>query len=130
MQNYQKIIDETVKTAIVQLKKHQLLNDSRASSFQKVEKCLYCYSDFKEQNAGHGLTDKFIHNVEDALAQLEDDFYYDILRYKYFDKLTQEEIAEKLHCDVSTVTRNKNRLIKRLSFMLFSDQAIEELLFN
>lgn len=130
MENVKEIVEKTIKMTVFELKKQHLLKDGRTPVFQKVEKCLYCYSDFKNQNDGHELTESFIEEIQEALDRLKDDFYFNIIEYKYFEKLTQEEIAEKLNCDVSTVTRNKNRLIRRLGFILFSDQAIEELFFD
>jgi len=47
---------------------------------------------------------------------------------KYFEDKTREEIAEELDCDVSTVSRNKSRLINKLLVRLFSDDALAELL--
>jgi len=46
---------------------------------------------------------------------------------KYFESKTREEIAEELEVDVSTITRNKNRLINTLKITLFSDEVIYEL---
>lgn len=52
--------------------------------------------------------------------------YYDIIQLKYFDKLSGEQIAEKLDIDASTVSRNKNRLINTLKINLFSEDVIDE----
>jgi len=41
--------------------------------------------------------------------------------------MSREEIAEELEVDVSTITRNKNRLINTLKISLFSDEVIYEL---
>lgn len=100
------------------------------NSFQKTEKALYHYGLLKAQNTGGRSTDQFIRMMESALKQLRHDTYYDVIVYKYFEHKTNEEIAELLYCDVSTVSRHKKRLVRELSFMIFSDQAITETFFD
>lgn len=70
---------------------------------------------------------RYLALVDHALSMIEDDQYYDLLIMKYFDGRTQEEIAEHFGVDVSTVSRNKSRLINELKIYLFSDEAIFEL---
>ena len=48
------------------------------------------------------------------LQDIRDDKYYKIIELKYFDKKTYEEIAEVLECDISNISRNKNRLIYKI----------------
>lgn len=92
-----------------------------SSAFQKTEKILYIYPDLV------GCENEFIHKLELSLNKLKSDDSYDIIELKYFNKMSHERIAEILDCDVKTVTRRKNKIIKRLSFMLFTDDAIREL---
>lgn len=73
------------------------------------------------------ITKKFISIIDAALQKVSNDQYYDILRMKYFEDKSREEIAEELAVDVSTITRNKNRLINALKITLFSDEVIYEL---
>lgn len=49
-----------------------------------------------------------------ALQQLSDDQYIDIIYLYYRDKKTLEWIAEYFNRDVSTIKRNKQRLIKKI----------------
>ena len=67
----------------------------------------------------------FIKIVESAIDTLKDDPYYDLIRLRYFEGHTMEEIAEHFECDVSTVSRNKNRLVNLLQIRLFSDEVIQ-----
>lgn len=46
---------------------------------------------------------------------------------KYFEGKTREEIAEHFDVDVSTISRNKNRLINLLQIRLFSDEVIYQI---
>ena len=88
--------------------------------FRKTEKILYIYPDIMDHN------NEFIDRLEESINKLSESDYQ-IIEYKYFEQMTHEEIAEELDIDPKTVTRRKNRIIKRLSFMLFPDDAIEEL---
>ena len=88
--------------------------------FRKTEKTLYVYPDI----VGHD--NEFLRILEESFEKFSESDYQ-IIECKYFDKMTHEEIAENMGIDPKTVTRRKNRIIKRLSFMLFPDEAIEEL---
>lgn len=73
------------------------------------------------------VTRKFISIIDAALQKISNDTYFIIIKMKYFEGKTREEIAEELEVDVSTITRNKNRLINTLKITLFSDEVIYEL---
>ena len=88
--------------------------------FRKTEKLLYIYPDISDHK------NDFIDRLKESIDKFSEDDYL-IIELKYFEKMTHEEIAEELDIDPKTVTRRKNRIIKRLSFMLFPDEAIEEL---
>lgn len=68
-----------------------------------------------------------INMVNSILIDLKKDKYYKIIELKYFDKKSYEEIAEFLACDVSTISRNKNRLINTIKIRLFPNTFINEL---
>ena len=72
-------------------------------------------------------TRNFIRIIDDAIAMLKDDPYYDLIDLRYFKGCTREEIAEHFDCDVSNVNRNKNRLINLLQIRLFSDEVIQQI---
>lgn len=72
-------------------------------------------------------TKAIINMVNSILQDLKKDKYYLILELKYFDKKTYEEIAEIMQCDISTVSRNKNRLINIMKIRLFPNNFINEL---
>jgi len=67
---------------------------------------------------------RYLALVDHALEMVKDDPYYEIIGHKYFDGWTMEEIAEKFGCDVSTVSRNKNRLVSALKIYLFTEDAL------
>lgn len=72
-------------------------------------------------------TKNFIKVIDEAIDKLKDDSYFDIIRLKYFEGKTREEIAEYFEVDVSTISRNKNRLINLLQIRLFSDEVIYQI---
>lgn len=73
------------------------------------------------------ISRKYLLIIDGALKMVEGDVYYDLIRLKYFEGWGREELANHFGCDVSTVTRNKNRLINTLRVYLFSDEVIREL---
>ena len=72
-------------------------------------------------------TKGFIRIIDDAIDCLKDDPYYEIIPMRYFDNASMEDIAVHFECDVSTVRRNKNRLINLLQIRLFSDEVIQQI---
>ena len=56
-----------------------------------------------------------------ALSKLSDDTYVDIIFLQYRDCRTLEWIAEYLEVDVSTVKRNKKRLIQKLYYEVIQE---------
>ncbi|OXS26390.1 MAG: hypothetical protein BI182_08310 [Acetobacterium sp. MES1] len=72
-------------------------------------------------------TKRSVKLIDDALGKLNDDPYYEIIPAKYFEIKTHEQIAEMFGKDISTITRNKSRLVNELKIILFSDEAITEL---
>lgn len=69
-----------------------------------------------------------IKRIENALNKIRDDKYYIIIKLKYLNSKrnwTEEEIAEELDKDQSTIYRNKNRLINKIKVMLFPDSIKE-----
>lgn len=66
-----------------------------------------------------------IETVERALSVIADDTYYLAVTGKYIEGLTDEEIAEKIPCDPTTVWRNRKRLVKRLAVRLYGVEAVK-----
>ena len=72
-------------------------------------------------------TRSFIKIIDEAVNALKGDHYFDLIRLRYFEGRSQEEIAEHFDCDVRTVRRNKNRLINLIQIRLFSDEVIQHI---
>ena len=62
--------------------------------------------------------------VDSALDYVKDDKHYKIIEMKYFEKKTNNLIAEALGVDEKTVRRNKNRLIETISIWIFPDEVL------
>ena len=65
-----------------------------------------------------------IERMEKALSIIADDEYVKTVTGRYIEGLTDEEIADDIHCDTSTVWRNRKRLVQRLSVWLYGAKAV------
>lgn len=124
-QEIEKIIAETVNTTVLKLKLAGLMKDNRKSAFQKTEEILRNYNGFTLSDQPQ--TKKLLHRLNDALSTIRDDPYYDLIKLIYFDGESREYAAEYFDTSVTTISRNKTRLINKLKSILFSDDFILEL---
>lgn len=98
------IIDKTVKRAFKELKDKGVLKNQTDIVYKDISKLLRCY--FKDlDDSGSGDP-----KIENAISQLKDDRFYTIIPDYYGEGYTLEDLAGRLHCDISTITRNKKRL--------------------
>jgi DNA-directed RNA polymerase specialized sigma24 family protein len=65
-----------------------------------------------------------VSTIAGALQTIEDDPYYAAVAGRFLEKKTDDEIAEAIPCDSSTVRRNRGRLIRQLSVWLYGAQAL------
>lgn len=127
MDDVKTIIQSTVDYTIAKLKLCGLMKDSRQSAYQKTEQILRSYDDMKKSHSEDGVAEKFICIIDSALKQIEDDLYYDIIPMIYFEGKTREEVAEYFDTTVTTISRNKKRLLEKLKLLIFADDVIYEL---
>lgn len=120
-----KIISDTVNMTVLKLKMAGLMKDSKKSAYQKTEELLRNYEDFKKSDQPYAQ--KLVKRIDAALYDIKSDIYYDIIPLYYFDENTREFVAEYFNTTVTTVSRNKTRLINKLKVKLFSDEVIYEL---
>nr|DAS45586.1 MAG TPA: RNA polymerase sigma factor [Caudoviricetes sp.] len=119
------IINDTVNNTVLKLKMAGLMKDDRKTAYEKTEELLRNYNAFK--NSDQPYTVKLVKKINEALDTIMDDMYYDVITMYYFEKKTREEIAEQYDTTVTTISRNKTRLINKLKPILFSDDVIYEL---
>lgn len=79
--------------------------------------------------ASVALTESYIRIINNALKTVKNDPYYAVIRMCYFEGMKHSEVARlwNVPVDETTIGRNKNRLVKKLSIYLFSDDVIREL---
>lgn len=119
------IINETVNTTVLKLKMAGLMKDNRKTAFQKTEELLYNYKSFAKSDQPY--TKKLMSKIDHALYEIKDDIYYEIIPLIYFNRDTRENVAEYFNTTVTTISRNKTRLVNQLKATLFSDDVIYEL---
>jgi DNA-directed RNA polymerase specialized sigma subunit len=121
----QKIINDTVNSTVLKLKMAGLMKDDRKTAYEKTEELLRNYNAFKDSDQPYTI--KLVKKINAALFTIKDDIYYDIIPMYYFDGETREMIAEYYDTTVTTISRNKTRLINKIKPILFSDDVIYEL---
>lgn len=74
-------------------------------------------------------TERDIARIDNALDKVRDDKYFKIIELKYLrqEAKTDEEIAEILERDRTTISRNRSRLINSIKIILFPE-SIKELM--
>ena len=68
-----------------------------------------------------------IQRIEMSLQVIKNDPYYDVIVMYYVEGRTREDIADLLNTSVTTISRNKSRLISRISAVLFAEDYILQL---
>lgn len=121
------IIQQTVNSTVAGLKLSGLMKDNRATAYQKTEQILRSYNDMKKSHSEKGTAEKFVIIIENALKSLYNEDYYDIIPMTYFEGKSREEVAEYFDTTTTTISRNKRRLVERLSVLIFADDVIYEL---
>lgn len=120
------IIDDTVNTTVLKMKMAGLMKDNRKTAIEKTEELLRNYPTFRDIT-DQEYTVKLVGKIEEALKDISDDIYYDIIPMFYFHNETREYIAERFGCTETTISRNKTRLLNQLKLKLFSNDVIFEL---
>lgn len=104
-------IREIVRMTVEELTQRKLLEINKinySAMLQVVDKYLYGFFSSRSSKGGVGH----------ILNRLSDDPYIDIIFLQYRDAKTLEWIAEYLGVDVSTIKRNKKRLITKIYELL------------
>ena len=67
---------------------------------------------------------KEVQEIEVALDYVKDQEYYKIIPMIYFEGKSQREIEQQMHCDRTTIWRNRKALIAKMSIVLYGADAI------
>ena len=65
-----------------------------------------------------------VQEIEVALDYIKNREYYRIIPLVYFEDKSQEEIEKELHCERTTIWRNRKVLVARMSEILYGADAI------
>ena len=118
----EKAVNETVR----RLEAEGMLNRAERKTTEKTEDLLFNYPIYKSIQ-GKEKTAEIVSQIEQALARIKKDPYYDIIEYYYFQRMTIETISASLQKNPRTIIRNKKRLLKVISPFIFSDELISAL---
>ena len=126
------LIEMTVKQTVAELKRAGLIRENRLDSFKKTEGILYEYPKFKKIVTEYKfedmtITPKFVEMIENALQDVSDDPYFEIIELKYFKGWTHEQIAEYFDVQPAAISKQRTKLINRIRAGIFSDDFISEL---
>ena len=105
----------------------------KSKSIFKIPDEGYIDSDDIEQDIINGLikdikkTQLIINRIDRILIHFKTDKYIDIIKLKYFEKKTQQEISEYFIKDPATIWRNNKRLINKIKVYLFPNDVISEI---
>lgn len=99
-------VREIVRITLDELTARKLIKDDYQTILRNVEGKLKAFFNNKNDSIGY------------ALRTLMDDEYIDVILLQYRDGKTLEWIADFMEVDVSTIKRNKKRLIYRINELL------------
>lgn len=92
---------------------------------KQTHEALCVYGKLKRaKTAGGEKTQAFIAQISAALADLSKEEQI-VVQSLYIHQMTQEEAAEAVACDVSTIARRKRRIIDRLALHLYPDEYLQ-----
>jgi len=120
---------ESNREELQDLKNHGLKENSRGiSRFSKggirVDKADILESLINDQEASIQADTHEIEQIQKALGVIASDKYYNTVHARYIEGKTDDEIAELLACDPTTVRRNRGRLVKKVAIFLYGVQGI------
>lgn len=79
----------------------------------------------KQDLAAHIAADEFeVEQIENALHFFQGDPYYCTVYDHYFNGATDDDLAERLFCDASTIRRHRGTLIHKIAIRLYGAFAI------
>lgn len=65
-----------------------------------------------------------VETIKKALENIKDDPYYLTVEGRYFEQISDDEIAKKIHCDTTTVWRQRKRLVQTIAVWLYGADAV------
>lgn len=121
----EEIIDRTINRTILKLKMTGMMKDGNKTAAQKTEDLLKNYYNLKLSDQPYAK--KIVKKIDEAMETIKEDAYFDCVKMFYLDGCSREEVAEHFGTTLTTISRNKTRLINSLKVILFSEDYISEL---
>lgn len=87
------------------------------SLIKKVESALEIYRYLPPDNG-------YKRRIDKALKELEDHPYFEVLKMRYQDKLTLEQIAEHFNCNYQTIAKHKDKLLEIVAKIVFPEEYL------
>ena len=72
-------------------------------------------------------TQLIVNRIDRIIKKFKSDKYIDIIKLKYFENKTQQDIADYFEKDTTTIWRNNKRLINEIKVYLFPNDVIKEI---
>lgn len=72
-------------------------------------------------------TQLIVNRIDRIIKKFKNDKYIDIIKLKYFENKTQQDIADYFEKDTTTIWRNNKRLINEIKVYLFPNDVIKEI---
>ena len=105
----------------------------KSKSIFKIPEGSHSDYDTIEEDIINGLisdikkTQLIINRIDRILKKFKSDKYIEIIKLKYFENKTQQDIADYFEKDTTTIWRNNKRLINEIKVYLFPNDVIKEL---
>lgn len=113
----EEMIRKIVKQTIAELRASDMIRTSGKTEEEKTEELLRHYNYFLASKKPELI--KVVGEIDDALRAIENDPFYPLIPMYYFSGESREDIANHFEVSVRTVSRQKRRLIRILSNILF-----------
>jgi DNA repair photolyase len=117
----EKAADAAASKTVKKLKDSGRITYIFSNSFKKTEELLYLYPKLP---ADHPERKR----IDEALKVIEDDDYADVIRSRYFDRMTIVEISEIYDVKYQNISKKRNKLVKMLASELFPEDVLNEIL--
>ena len=130
--NYKRIIEKN-NSRIDEILKNGLVETVKIKTGENVQGGLKKYEGVPEKEiekvdhlkSENLKMEKRIIRVDNALMNIKNDKYYEVIVLRYFKEWTIDEIADEMDVDRKTVGRNRTRLVKELQFNLFPEILLD-----
>lgn len=120
-------VHKTVDETVYKLTTRRLLKDEQKTGIEKIEGLLRYYPiarNLKDDKYAQRIAD----NIESALEEIKDDPYYNIIVMTYFHNDLRETIAGEFGTSITTISRNKKRLLVEIEKRILPNEYLMELL--